>query len=353
MKKILPHLALALVILLWSNSFVAIKYVLRFLDPLELTVVRHGLALVPLGITLLLAGRRDMRRMTARDWVLVVLLGVLAVPGYSLCLNYSETKIGAGLASMIVALSSTFTYIFGILLKWEKWSVVRILGVPVALAGIGISVFGSLGESTTRIPEARPASGEARSSGARDAAAVVPALDPPSHAESAEGVGSDGLDDPAGARYPAERWGVLVGCLLMLGAALIWAIYNVLGRSLLSRFSPLSMSCLNTAVGTLPMLLFVGRGTVDKVVRFAPSAWAALAFLTLACTYLAVILYFYGLRELGAARTSVSVYFLPPVGVLSGNIILGEPVSACVIVGLLVLVVGVYLTARPDPAKSS
>jgi drug/metabolite transporter (DMT)-like permease len=300
--KILPLAALVAVIFLWSNSFVAIRHALQFLSPAELTVLRFALALVPVVATLTICCRAEIARMSRYDWLVIFLLGLIAVPGYNFCLYYGEMHVSAGIASMIIALSPAFTYVIAILLRWEKANRLRLVGVPVALCGIAVSVFG-----TAR--------------GSPDSAVA------------------------GGTQSP------FFGAFLVLAASVMWAIYNVLGKSVTMKHGALTVSCLNTAVGTIPLMFWLQCDTLTAASKMPPSGWISVIFLAVACTYVAIFLYFYALRAYGASKASVSVYFLPPMAVLGERLMLGEKLSLHLVAGMALLLAGVLLATLPGEGQ--
>lgn len=73
-------------------------------------------------------------------------------------------------------------------------------------------------------------------------------------------------------------------------------------------------------------------------------AWLAAAELAVLCTALAYVLFFWVLARVGAARIMVIPYLIPAFGVLWGALLLGEPVSARMLGGCAVILLGTALT---------
>ncbi len=63
-------------------------------------------------------------------------------------------------------------------------------------------------------------------------------------------------------------------------------------------------------------------------------------------TGLAFVLYYRIMQAIGPARTSVVAYLIPAVAVLYGATLLDEPVGDGIAIGLALILVGSYLTAR-------
>jgi len=88
------------------------------------------------------------------------------------------------------------------------------------------------------------------------------------------------------------------------------------------------------------------------VLAVAPPPWPAvnvvLAMLALAlvCSSLGYILYFRLIADIGPAGALTVTYLIPIFGVVWGALFLGEPLSAAMILGALVVIAGTVLVLR-------
>jgi drug/metabolite transporter (DMT)-like permease len=73
-------------------------------------------------------------------------------------------------------------------------------------------------------------------------------------------------------------------------------------------------------------------------------AWLAAAGLAVLCTALAYVMFFWVLARVGAVRIMVIPYLIPAFGVLWGALLLGEPVTARMLAGCAVILLGTALT---------
>ena len=84
-------------------------------------------------------------------------------------------------------------------------------------------------------------------------------------------------------------------------------------------------------------------------------AWVAVAALALACTALAYLLYFRLIAHVGPAQAIAVTYLIPPFAIVWGLLVLGEPVTAGMLAGCAVVLLGTALASgllrarRPDP----
>jgi drug/metabolite transporter (DMT)-like permease len=82
----------------------------------------------------------------------------------------------------------------------------------------------------------------------------------------------------------------------------------------------------------------------------APSSQAISSVLALGffCTAIAFIAFFIAMREMGPARASLVTYLNTLVAVVLGVIILSEPLTIGVIVGLPLVLLGSYWASRKE-----
>ena len=71
---------------------------------------------------------------------------------------------------------------------------------------------------------------------------------------------------------------------------------------------------------------------------------ASLLVLGVICTALAYLTFFALVAEVGASRASVITYVNPAVSVLLGVTVLGESLTAAIIVGFLLIILGSWLS---------
>ncbi len=135
------------------------------------------------------------------------------------------------------------------------------------------------------------------------------------------------------------------GDVVILAAAVSWAIYSILlhdrrlqalpGRLL---FAAIALS--GTLVLTPPWLF---EGSIHGFLPATTSGWVAVAAIAVFPSVLAFLAYQWLVREVGAMRTGMALYFLPVAGVAMAAIFLGEAVHGYHLVGTLLTIGGVVL----------
>jgi drug/metabolite transporter (DMT)-like permease len=215
----------------------------------------------------------------------VAAAGLLVVVGYHLFLNLGTRHTTAGVAALVVALAPGLTMLLAFALGLDRISRRRIAGLGVAFVGVAIVV--SLG------------SGNELSF------------------ESAKGP------------------------LIVLGAPLAFALYNVILKPLLGRHDLLALTAATSLVGTVGLTPFVRGTTGDAVVDASASEAALLLYLGVLATLLGYILWNAGLKGLGPTRAVTYAYAIPPLAVMFGAVFLDEPVTVWLLVGVALVVGGI------------
>jgi drug/metabolite transporter (DMT)-like permease len=105
------------------------------------------------------------------------------------------------------------------------------------------------------------------------------------------------------------------------------------------------------AVAMLFAALFLAPAALLSAPSEMPTgdALGAIAVLGLVCTALAFLLYFTLITEVGPSRASVITYINPVVAVALGVTLLGEPVTASAVAGLLLILAGSWLSTGGRP----
>jgi drug/metabolite transporter (DMT)-like permease len=146
--------------------------------------------------------------------------------------------------------------------------------------------------------------------------------------------------------HSARLGGESLGGDLMVAAAVVcWAAYTLAARPLMVRHSPVGVTGLSMAIGTVFYLPLA----VPALLRLHWSAisvrtWLALMYSALFAICVAYTIWYAAVREIGGARTSVYSNLVPIVAMLSAAVWLGEPLSPSKLTGAAAVLCGVALT---------
>ena len=134
----------------------------------------------------------------------------------------------------------------------------------------------------------------------------------------------------------------LLGALAILVVAFLYAIGPMIVKRRLSDVDPLGPVAASVGIAALLVTPFALASLPDSV----PSAdtFASIAVLGLLCSALAFLLFFRLIAEIGPGRATVITYINPVVALALGVAVLDESVTAGVVVGLLLILAGSWLS---------
>jgi drug/metabolite transporter (DMT)-like permease len=292
------HLTLVAVVVVWAASFSVIKALLDDGVPaVDLAILRYAVA-AP-GFALILWRGRGLPQLTRGDGVRVASAGALIVLGYHLFLNLGTRHTTAGVAALVVALAPGMTLVLALALRLDRIKPRHVVGLAIAFAGVVVVVALGTGESLSL--------------------------------ESAQGP------------------------LIVLGAPLSFALYNVILKPLLGRYDLLALTAATSLIGTVGLVPLIRSSTVDAVADASAENVILILYLGVFATLLGYIGWNVGLRGLGPTRAVSYTYAISPLAVVIGAIVLDEDLTLWIAVGAALVVGGIVLAQRglPHPGWAS
>ncbi|MBO1334173.1 EamA family transporter [Streptomyces sp. VRA16 Mangrove soil] len=276
------HTGLAvLVAALWGVNFVVIDIGLAHFPPLLFCALRFLLAAVP---AVFLVGRPCV------PWRWIVGVGLaLGVGKFGLLFIGMNAGMPAGLSSLVLQVQAVFTALIAFAFLGERPGPVRVLGMGVALAGIGVAAV------------------------------------------------DEGGSGPLGA------------FALVLVAAAFWGVSNVLTRKA-SPAAPFNFMVWSSAVPVVPLLvlslLFEGPSTDARALASLDLPGAgAIVYVALVTTLFGFSAWSRLLNHYDASTVAPYSLLVPVFGMSSAALFLGEPVSGLRWCAAALLVAGVGLTS--------
>jgi len=278
---------------LGGGAAVATRFLIGGVDPLTLAAVRFGggaLCLLPLA--LLLRPKWPARA----DWPAVAGLGFLFyavfLVFYNLALSY--TTVGRG--TLALSTLPLMTMLAGAVLGIEALSARKSAGVLLAMGGVALALTASLGNA------------------------------------------------------PAGAWR---GDLIMVGATLCMALYNVYARPFIARSSALGFLTFGMAVGGGALIaLCLATGRVETIVSFDTRQALTGLYLAAGGGALGFFLWVVALRHASPTRVANTITVNPLIAMAAGTILLGEPVTLTLVLGLVAVCIGVWVATTEARAKA-
>jgi len=140
--------------------------------------------------------------------------------------------------------------------------------------------------------------------------------------------------------------GVVTGNLLIMLGILGSAFYNVYGKKLLERYTPLEVllySYYAVLVVLIPLTMYLEPGSLRSVASFGTEVWLGVLLLAGLQYFLSMILFLSVLKRLDAVQAGLSNYLIPVFGVLIAAGVLGERLTARMAIGGLAVLASTLL----------
>ena len=285
-RKSAGHLAALFTIIIWGTTFISTKVLLADFRPVEILFFRFVMGFA----VLLLAYPRRMKGVGRRQEMTFVLAGLSGICLYYLLENMALTYTMASNVGVIISAAPFFTAILSrLFLKSEgKLRANFFIGFAVAMAGVAL-----IGFNGSRM-ELNPA-----------------------------------------------------GDVLAVLAAFVWACYSILTRKISSFGYPVILTTRRTffygILFMVPALFFFDFQM--GLERFADVTHLLnILYLGLGASALCFVTWNFAVKVLGAVKTSVYIYMVPVITVVTSVLILREPVTWVSIMGTVLTVAGLFLS---------
>jgi len=267
------------------------RYLVGNADPITLAILRWGIGfLCLLPVALLLRVRWPPRG----DWLAVAALGLCFFGLFFVLYNIAVSFTTAARASLALSTLPLQTMVVGALLGIEPLTKRKSVGVCVAVLGV--------------------------------VAALVFGL----------------------SAAPPGAWR---GELIMIGAVLCMSFYNVWSRPFIQRSSALGFLTVGMGAGAAALLLVgVMTGRIEVLGSFGAPQWIAGIYLGVGGGALAFILWVLALERATPTRVANTMTVNPIAAGLLATQLVGEPITANLIVGLVAVFAGIWI-ATTEGAK--
>jgi drug/metabolite transporter (DMT)-like permease len=275
-----------------AGAAVATRYLIGAADPITLAAIRFGggvLCLLPLALLL------SVRWPERGDWPAVAGLGFMFYAVFFVFYNVALAYTTVARGTLALSTLPLMTMAVGAVLGVEALSARKTAGVLLAMLGVAIALAAGL------------------------------------------------------ANAPAGAWR---GDLIMAGATLCMALYNVRSRPYIHRSSALGFLTFGMAVGGGALLtISLLSGGMGRIAGLGATQWIAALYLAAGGGALAFFLWVYALQHASPTRVANTMTVNPLVAGVLAAILLGEPITLNLVVGLVAVFAGIFIatTERPAP----
>jgi drug/metabolite transporter (DMT)-like permease len=287
-ERRLAEAGVLVTVAIWSANFVVVKAAITVLGPFTFTSLRYVVAAVTL--LLILRWRTGSLRWPAGYGRQLFLMGALGFGAYQLMWSLGLTQITAGDSALLIAATPVFTALLAGAVGMDRLTPPKLAGALIAFGGVGVVV----------------AAGHELSLGAS-----------------------------------------LIGDLLTLGAAVLWAVYTTAGAGIMRSVDPLPATAWTVVAGAVVLAPFgIWEAATSPPVAFSPEAVLGILYSGALAAGIANVFVFNAIRLVGPTRVTASQFLVPVGAVILAAAFLDEPVTLAQVVGGAIILVGVGLTRR-------
>ena len=281
----LPVIAMLAAVILWGPSFVATKVALREIPPFTIAFLRFLVASCFLYPLWWFSSERSV--LSTHNHFHLILGGLIGVMGYFTLENLGVQLTTASDAALLMAAIPIFCLVAEAV--WFRQGIPWQRGIGIAISILGVLLV---------IGQAPALGGQNR----------------------------------------------LLGDVLVTAAALCWAVYSILGRTL-NQYTKLTLVAHQSIYGMLMLFPFA----LLEFSRWQGFSWTtglSILYLGLMCSAITYLLYNFALKSLAASQVSTFLNLVPLIGVISAVLLLGERMQVIQILGGGVILVGVFFGTR-------
>lgn len=288
------HLSAVFTVIFWGTTFISTKILLVSFTPIEILCYRFIIGFLALFI----ARPKGLKGKTVVQELQFAAAGLCGVTLYFLMENIALTYTAASNVSVIVSITPFFTAVFSRLyFREEKLKPQFFMGFAAAIAGIALISY----------------------SGSRDFSFN------------------------------------LLGDILAVLGAVSWALYTVITKKISSYgFDTIYATRKIFSYGIVFMLMAALFMPLDfSFSKFAePVNLFNILYLGLGASALCFAIWNFALKTLGPIKTSVYIYLVPVITVITSVLILDEKITPLSLCGIALTLAGLFVSERTPKSKT-
>lgn len=285
-KRTIGHLAALLTIVIWGTTFISTKILLVDFQPVEILFFRFIMGFIALFI----ACPHRIKGVSRSEELTFAAAGLCGVCLYYLLENIALTYTMASNVGVIISVAPFFTAIMAhfFIKSEEKLKANFFIGFAVAIVGIVLISFN-------------------------------------------------------GSKFELSP----MGDILAAAAAFVWACYSILTRKISGYGYPVIQATRRTffygIIFMIPALFFFDFKI--GLTRFADMTYLFnIVYLGIGASAICFVTWNFAVKILGAVKTSIYIYIVPVITIVTSALILKEPVTWISALGTLMAVAGLFIS---------
>jgi drug/metabolite transporter (DMT)-like permease len=291
---VVPMLCAAAASIITGIALVATRYVVQQADGLTVAMLRYCVAtacLLPPAVIF------HPVSVAKRDFVAIAALGILYFGIFPWCISAAMQFTTASAGSIVLACTPAVTLILAGLWGSEAMTARKCLGVTLAIIGAGIAIGGTMAVLTT------------------------------------------------------AGW---YGNALMIAATVCGAVYAVFSKRYLVKYPPMVVTAIAMGAGAASLLcVWLVRDLPAGLPELNTRGWLVILFIGAIGGALSFFLYAWALGRTAPTATMILLPLNPMAAILTGVLVLGEPLSSGLFIGLAFVIFGIFLVIDMRNATKS
>ena len=306
MKNLTTHLKLLVVAIIWGFGWPAGRVLANDIEPFAASWIRYVIAVLCFLVFLRISSQWMIPNKS--EWKKVALIGFFSTCVYQAFFMFGMQYTAAGDASLMITFNPFFTALLAIVFLDEKMTSRLAVGLTLGISGVAVLFYYS------------------------------PNVD-------------ISFTDRA------------IGDLLIAGAALAWACNSILMKKAMispaenskEALSPLQLTVWSSVAG----LVFLTPLMLIETWQYGISqpsyeGWISVIFLAIFSTVISYVWFADGILTIGAGKSALYVYLVPPIGIYSGYLLLDEKLSPALLISFILIVGGVlFAQSKSDKPKEA
>jgi len=286
-KERVSDILLLCVAAIWGINFVAMKFLLAYVSPINLVLFRFFIGSILLFLLLFFSG--DVK-VPLRDLFYLCLLGIIGITIYQFFFTYALKYTSVTNVSIIINSAPLYGGILSSLFGFERFNRKRILCIVTGFFGVFIIIT----------------------------------------------KGTFSLEA-----------GDATGNILAVVSSFLWALYTILSKPLLDRHSPLKVTTYSMITGSVLLIPFVPFYLdLNELTRLSFAGWAILSYTVVFSIVIAFFLWYRGVKKIGPSRTIIYQYSIPVFAAFFAYLLIHERLYFSQLVGAAIVFFSLWLARR-------
>jgi drug/metabolite transporter (DMT)-like permease len=292
LKQYRADLAMIWIVLVWGFHFVIVKDAIQQVSPLVFQAIRFSIG-TPIFLLMVRRLRWSRMRLSQRDFIHLLVIGVIGLIGYQICFIWGLQLTTATNSSLLISTMPTWTAFFSILVGKIVPRSLLFAWIGVTIVGVVLVILGR-GGSSLRLSRAD-----------------------------------------------------LDGSLLSLLAAFVYAGYSVLSKPLVDRYGAMVLAIWTHWLTALGLVIIAAPQLIKTdFSAFPTTIYPQILYSGIMAGVGGYMIWNFAVQEIGPAKAAVYNNFTPLVSAFGGVVFLQEPLTALILVGAMLIIIGVMMVRQ-------